>query len=107
MSDDDWAAWWMRPLWAVDSEPFDDPVVPLRLLTNCEHYSPDTGALTRCEITVHKLSEPDIEKLAAWRGKQVSLHDHNRRSFGYYEIEKAEAEADRMTVVLRPKNEPG
>lgn len=92
--------WWIRPIWKVDAEAFEHPAVPLEVITNCERYSPVSGLLESCEITSSKLSGADTEKLTAWRGKQVSLHDARRRSFGHYELKSVESANDRALIIL-------
>ena len=100
MSDSDWPEWWINPVMAVDAEGIEHPFVPLRMIANCEHYSPDSGALMCRELTTHKLSDSDIEKLTAWRGRQVAIHDTHRRSFGYYELEMIDDGGDHVQIVL-------
>lgn len=92
--------WLIRPVMAVDAKQFDNPFVPLQVICNCEQYSPDTGRLVRCDMTVLRPSSDDIEKLEAWLDIQVSVHDHNRRSFAYYELDKIDYESTHEGIVL-------
>lgn len=105
MNNQDWPVWWINPLMAVDAEGWENPSVQIKPVTNCEHYSPDNGLILRIELAVIKVSESDAEKLSAWRGKQVALHDTHRRSFGYYELELVAGDAEQTRIVLR-RGEP-
>lgn len=93
--------WWIAAIYKDDVEGFDQPTVSLEVITNCERYSRSSGLIESCEITTSKLSDADAEKMAAWRGKDVALHDTGRRSFGYYKLESAENTDDKTLIILR------